>query len=355
MRITFVSPTPNLSGGCRVIAIYADRLQAMGHDVTVVAPRRSVPGLRARAKRLIAGRGWKSGASASHYDGMTARLHLVDHPGPVTAADVPDADVVIATFWESAFVVMGLPPSKGRKFYFVQHHEIHLAQQRHFAAGSYFLPLHKITIVGWLADTMRGTYGDPDVAVVPNSVDHSLFHAPPRPRQAVPTVGLMYSTKRFKGLDITLEAIRIARERHPALKLVAFGKSDPVRTLPLPEGSLYIRNPRQSQLREIYAMCDVFAAGSRSEGFGLPILEAMACRCPVVATRTGCAPDVIKDGVNGFVVDVGDAFAMGARLADVLDLDAARWQAMSEAALERVLPYDWDAAARLFEKALLRG
>jgi glycosyltransferase involved in cell wall biosynthesis len=355
MRITFVSPTPNLSGGCRVIAIYADRLQAMGHEVTVVAPRRTEPGLRAQARRLIAGRGWKSAASASHYDGMTARLHLVDHPGPVTAADVPDADAVIATFWESAFVVMGLPPSKGRKFYFVQHHEIHLAQQRHFAAGSYFLPLRKITIAGWLADTMRDIYGHRDVTVVPNSVDHSLFHAPPRSRQTVPTVGLMYSTKRFKGVDTTLEAIRITRERHPALKVVAFGKSDPVRTLPLPEGSLYICNPRQSQLREIYAMCDVFAAGSRSEGFGLPILEAMACRCPVVATRTGCAPDMIEDGVNGFVVDVGDASAMGARLADVLDLDADRWQAMSEAALERVLPYDWDAAARLFEQALLRG
>ena len=101
-------------------------------------------------------------------------------------------------------------------------------------------------------------------------------------------------------------------------------------------------------------MCDVFAAGSRSEGFGLPILEAMACRCPVVATRTGCAPDVIEDGVNGFVVDVGDAAAMGARLADVLDLDAARWQAMSEAALERVLPYTWDEAALLFERVLLQ-
>lgn len=355
MRITFVSPTPNLSGGCRVIAIYADRLQAMGHDVTVVAPRQTAPGLRAQARRLIAGRGWKSAASASHYDGMAARLLLVDHPGPITAADVPDADVVIATFWETAFVVIGLPPSKGRKFYFVQHHEIHVARMNHFAAGSYFLPLPKITIAGWLAETMRDTYGDSDVTVVPNSVDHSLFHAPPRARQTVPTVGLMYSTKRFKGLDTTLAAIRLARERHPGLKVVAFGNEAPVRTLALPEGSLYIRNPPQSQLREIYAMCDVFAVGSRSEGFGLPILEAMACRCPVVATRTGCAPDVIEDGVNGFVVDVGDAAAMGARLADMLDLDAARWQAMSEAALERVFSYTWDEATRLFERALLQG
>ncbi len=184
----------------------------------------------------------------------------------------------------------GLPPAKGRKFYFVQHHELHLPQMRHFAAGSYRLPLRKIAIAGWLADVMRDSYGDGDVVVVPNSVEPELFHAPPRQRQATPTVGLMYATKPFKGLDTTLEAIRIASARHPGLKVVAFGNEPLSRTLPLRAGSRFFHNPPQAQLREIYAMCDVFAAGSRSEGFGLPILEAMACRCPVVATRTGCAP-----------------------------------------------------------------
>ncbi|MGY6694769.1 MAG: hypothetical protein ACXIUW_01915 [Roseinatronobacter sp.] len=42
MRITFISPAANLSGGQRVIAIYADRLRARGHDVIVVAQRRRV-------------------------------------------------------------------------------------------------------------------------------------------------------------------------------------------------------------------------------------------------------------------------------------------------------------------------
>ncbi len=61
MRITFVSPPPNLTGGCRVISIYADRLQAMGHEVTVVAPRRARPGWRGRVKALLAGRAGRPG------------------------------------------------------------------------------------------------------------------------------------------------------------------------------------------------------------------------------------------------------------------------------------------------------
>ena len=50
MRITFVSPPPNLSGGCRVISIYASRLQALGHEVVVVAPRPQPPNLQQRAR-----------------------------------------------------------------------------------------------------------------------------------------------------------------------------------------------------------------------------------------------------------------------------------------------------------------
>jgi glycosyltransferase involved in cell wall biosynthesis len=353
MRITFISPPPNLSGGHRVTAIYADLLQAMGHEVTVVAPRRRVPGLRSQAQALLRGRWPQRGPQRSHFDAMRAHLHLVGH-APITAEDVPDADVVIATFWDTAFMVAGFPSSKGRKIYFVQHHEVHLRAWRHLTSGSYRLPLRKIAVAGWIADVMREVYGDSDVAVVPNAVDQSLFHAPPRDRQAVPVVGLMYSDKPFKGADTSAEAIRIARVRHPGLRVVAFGREKVARALPLPEGAALHFKPAQSLLREIYGGCDVFLAGSRSEGFGLPILEAMACRCPVIATRTGCAPDVIEDGVNGFVVDVGDAAAMGARLAELLDRDAAAWRAMSEAALARAASYSWDDAARLFEQALLR-
>ena len=355
MRITFVSPPPNLSGGCRVISIYASRLQALGHEVVVVAPRPQPPNLQQRARALLRGRWPRGGTPRSHFDGMTARLHLVDHPAPVTADDLPDADVVIATFWDTAFVVAGLPPPKGRQVYFVQHHETHLPRWNHLISGSYRLPLRKITIAGWLADVMRDIYGDAEVTVVPNAVDQTLFHAPPRARQPVPTVGLMYSTKRFKGVDTSLDAIRIARARHPGLKVVAFGKEPVTGALPLPDGSSFVLKPAQSKLRGVYASCDVFLAGSRTEGFGLPILEAMACRCPVIATRTGCAPDVIEDGVNGYVVDVGDAAAMGARLADILGNDAAQWQAMSDAAVARVSSYSWDDATRLFEQALLKG
>lgn len=78
----------------------------------------------------------------------------------------------------------------------------------------------------------------------------------------------------------------------------------------------------------------------------------MACRCPVVSTRVGGAVEIVTEGVNGHIVDVEDAEALGARLIDVLSLSPDDWRAMSDAAHARVLSYTWDDAAQAFEAAL---
>ena len=272
---------------------------------------------------------------------------------PIADEDLPDADVVIATWWETAYWVAALAPQKGRKFYFVQHHEVHDHLPWQISRGSYYLPLRKITISQWLVDIMAREYGDRDVALVHNSVDMDQFHAPPRSRQQVPTVGLLYSPIRFKGLDVNLKAIAKVQEQIPDLRLVAFGTKDPVPNLALPANSLYHRAPDQNALRDIYAACDVWLLGSRTEGFGLPLLEAMACRTPVVATRAGAAPDLIRNGINGYVVDVEDADAMADRIMQVLTLSPKDWKTMSDAALAVAEGHTWEDAAVLFERALM--
>src|SRR5947208_1742540 len=97
MRVTMILPAFNLSGGIRVFAIYADRLRRRGHQVYAVAPREPSPTLWRAAKSFLRGRGWPRapGKLPSHFDGLGVEHRLLDHPGPVTDADVPDADVVI--------------------------------------------------------------------------------------------------------------------------------------------------------------------------------------------------------------------------------------------------------------------
>jgi glycosyltransferase involved in cell wall biosynthesis len=357
MRIVFVVPGANLSGGIRVVAIYADRLLARGHEVTVVAsqPRKIKP--KAIFKRLLKGRPlWRPRREGpTHFDHMRAPFHVGATPRKVTAADVPDADVVVATWWQTAYDVAELPPSKGAKAYFIQHHEIHKRQPEYLVRESYRLPLKKITISQWLVDLMRDEYEDDDVDLVHNSVDTTTFHSPERSRGMPPTVGFIYDLRPRKGVEVCVEAIERARLRFPDLKVVAFGKK-PIRAdKPLPGNVDYVQGPSQEEIRKVYARCDVWLCGSSGEGFHLPPLEAMACRCPVVSTRVGGAIDVIEEGANGHLVDVGDAHGLGDRLGDVLALDPEAWRKMSDAALSRALRYSWDDATLRFEACLARA
>src|SRR5437867_7401162 len=126
LRLTFVLPPPGLAGGVRAVASYARRLHERGHDVVAVAPARPVPALRSRVNSLLSGGGWPAARRRwpSHLDGLAVRQIVLDRYRPVTAADVPDADVIIATWWETAEWVAAMPPSKGAKVYFCQHHEV---------------------------------------------------------------------------------------------------------------------------------------------------------------------------------------------------------------------------------------
>lgn len=352
MRVTFVTPTADMSGGIRVIAIHAAKLRQRGHDVTVVSQPARRPTLRRRVRALLRGGGAPPPAAGSHFDQGEVPVRVLERCRPVVDGDVPDSDVVVATWWETAEWVARLSPRKGAKAYFVQHHEVFDYLPRERSAATYRLPLHKITISRWLVDLMRSRYGDDRVSLVLNSVDTRQFHAPPRGKQPVPTVGMLYSTVYWKGCPTSFQAVAAARGRLPGLRLLAFGQEAPTPELPLPAGTEYVRQPRQDAIRDLYARCDAWLCGSQSEGFHLPPLEAMACRCPVVSTAVGGPIDRVEDGRNGYLVPVGDHAALADRLVRVLTLPDAGWRAMSEAAHATATGYTWDDAAALFERAL---
>ena len=355
MRITFVLPLADLSGGIRVVAIYAERLRRRGHDVRVVS---SAPGelpLHRKARSLLAGRGWPRGRRGpSHLDGLDVPHRRLERWRPVTDADVPDADAVIATWWETAEWVARLSPAKGAKIHFIQHYEVFQAAVRPRVEATWRLPLHKIAVAQWLVDLARDRYGDETAVLVPNGVDLRQFHAPRRGKQPVPTVGLMYSTVRFKGCDISLEAVRRARTEIPNLRLIAFGAEEPDPLVPLPADAEFVRSPPQEQLRELYARCDAWLFGSRSEGFGLPILEALACRTPVLGTPTGAAPELLADGA-GVLVPGEDPAALAAAIVDVCRLPDDEWQQLSSTAYARARQHSWDDSVIAFEAAVERA
>ncbi len=355
MRVNFVLPEDNLAGGARVIAMYAKHLKRQGHRVVVISVPRRLPPLRSRFKSLVTGRGWPTVTRGpSYFDSVEVEHRVIESYRPIADRDLPDADVVVATWWETAEWVAKLSSSKGAKAYLIQQVESNFPEQpANRIDATWRLPMQKIVVSQWLADAARDRFEDSTSIIVPNGIDLDLFHAPHRGKQPRPTVGFLYAPySPHKGTATALSVINAASRRIPGLIVRSFGFDDPAPSVPLPPGSEYYQRPPQHTLRDIYAGCDIWLCTSTSEGYHLPPHEAMACRCPVVSTRVGGPMDLIADGVNGYLVDVDNTIGLTNRLIEILELPEAAWQGMSEAAYERVKNFTWDKATILFERAL---
>ncbi|MEH2628578.1 glycosyltransferase involved in cell wall biosynthesis [Bradyrhizobium sp. AZCC 1719] len=354
MRITFVLPTVSMAGGIRVVGIYARELMDMGHTVCIVSPPPRTLSFRQKFRSWRKGDGWpkKQAELRSHLDGGRFDHHILDVWRPVNDADVPDADVVVATWWETAEWVDALSSRKGAKVYFIQHHEVFSYLPIERCQATYRLPMHKIVIAHWLKQIMETEYDDKVVDLVPNSVDKSQFFAPLRGKQETPTVGLLYSSASFKGVDTSFAALRHVRKKIPSLRIVCFGSEYPRSELPLPVGTEFILSPPQDEIRDIYARCDVWVTASTSEGFNLPAMEAMACRTPVVATRIGWPEEAVKTGWNGVLVEVDDVSRLADGVEWVLSQSEEDWKVLSSNAHATVCSSSWEASAAMFEQAL---
>ncbi|RJS53203.1 N-acetyl-alpha-D-glucosaminyl L-malate synthase BshA [Bacillus subtilis] len=90
-----------------------------------------------------------------------------------------------------------------------------------------------------------------------------------------------------------------------------------IRKYGLEEQVLMLGN--QDRVEELYSISDLKLLLSEKESFGLVLLEAMACGVPCIGTNIGGIPEVIKNNVSGFLVDVGDVAAATARAMSILE------------------------------------
>lgn len=166
-----------------------------------------------------------------------------------------------------------------------------------------------------------------------------------------------------KGIDTLIEAAAIARPACPALKLLLVGDGPERPHLAALARAHGIASRvhwagHQADARPYLAAMDLFAAPSRTEGFGLAIIEALAAGLPVAGSRVGGIPEVIEDGVCGLLVPPGEPAAWARVLAHLGD-DREKLRRFADAAPIRARLFAVEesatAIARVYERVLARA
>lgn len=354
MKINIVAPFLNWTGGLHIMFEFAEGLQRQGHDVTIyfpLLPYRFADRLTTRAGlRRWVGDIMLNLRRRTHqpWFKLTVPLHMAPW---IANAFVRDADAIVATAWPTAYSVRNLDKAKGAEFYLVQHHETWSGAVA-AVDQSYRLPLRKIVVASWLDRLMREQFGQTTIATVTNGVDLVKFS--PTDRQAdqtaTRTVLMQYNSLPWKGLADGFRAWDIVRQCCPQTRLVLFGLS---RGKDVPADAEFHRDPSAQELRRLYGASDVFVSTSWMEGCQLTPMEAMACRCAVVATNVGGVPDYAIAGQTALVVEPHDVEGMAAAIIRLLEDDDERWR-IAEAGYRHIQQYTWDRAVQRFEAALIK-
>ena len=168
--------------------------------------------------------------------------------------------------------------------------------------------------------------------VLSTGIDLSRFENPPSremarevlslpsDRSVVLALGRVVRAKNYSGL---VKSSRIVLEKFPDTLFVLVGDGDRMEAVKKEiavigvEASWVLLGSR-SDVPLVLAVADLFVQSSDWEGLPVAVLEAMACRLPVVATAAGGTPDIIKDGETGRLVAVGDPTALADALLDLL-------------------------------------
>jgi len=219
---------------------------------------------------------------------------------------IPKADIVVATAWPTAYSGFKLNKNKGEKFYFIQHYEI-WSGEKEMIDDSYRLPLKKIVIASWLKNLIINKFNEDVYGLIINGVNIKQFYNDNKVFNKIPVIGLIWSNLEWKGFQDGLDAYKMVKNKYNNIKLVIFGKyTESIgknrRPSNIPQNVTFINNPPQEEIRKIYSKCDIFVSPSHKEGCQLPPMEAMACKCALVATNVGGVPDYTLPNKTAIVV-----------------------------------------------------
>lgn len=345
MKINVIVPFTFMTGGIRVVFEYCNRLKKRGYDVKIYVPmiaysfkNRGVLGIINRLKESL-GNTFKRGKRVNWFD-LNVEIKLVPY---ICNTFIRDADICIATAWPTAYDVERLNKKKGKKVYFIQHYEV-WSGKKELVDNSYRLDLNQIVIAKWLKNLMKENFNK-ESKLIYNGIDESEFYFGDKPKNKDIVISILYHNLEWKGFSDGIKAIELVKKKYPNIKVKAFGTE---KGLDIPEYIEFYENPKRDTLKKIYIESDIYVFPSRNEGWGLTIIEAMACKCCVIGTNTGALSEVGKNNENSLISKPMDIESLSNDIIKVIEDDKLR-KKLSNNGFELALNFEWNKSVDKLE------
>jgi glycosyltransferase involved in cell wall biosynthesis len=195
-----------------------------------------------------------------------------------------------------------------------------------------------------------------ECVMVPNAINTSIFAGERAP--ANHSVRLLFVGKMgfLKGEQDLLRALQRVVKVAPNFRLDMLGQLSDTIAAECRESGLQplIDHLGPVSLEErlaFFKRADVFVLPTYAEGTPISMLEAMAAGLPVVSTPVGGIPDVMEDGVEGYIVEPGDVEALADRLARLIN-DSEQRRRMGGLAQDKVRQFNWDVVLPQLEREI---
>jgi len=344
MRIQFIVPSiRTLTGGFRVVIEYCHELQKRSHQVTIIYPiwpydfRRHITDWQP-----LIGRFYEFTMNLLHYKSppswLYANIKVLGVP-LISNAYIPAADVTIATAWPTAYSLAKLNDHIGRRYYLIQGYETWSGPKKR-VDDSWKLPLRRLVVSSWLKNIGQSQLHVDCEGPVMNGVNTGSFYNLNKVYNHPLHLGFIYNPQIIKGAKYVLEAMDAIHQLYPDITMQSFGH---VRPPALPAYIDFFDQPSQTKIRELYNNWDIFISPSLEEGWGLPSMEAMACKCAVVTTNVGGVPDYTIAGKTAIVVPPADTNAL-VRGVKKLVTDSNLLRQISESGHQHMTQFTWERA-----------
>ncbi len=191
-----------------------------------------------------------------------------------------------------------------------------------------------------------------------------LSRAMPKEFPKEPKLGIVARLDPVKGHRYLIEALSLLRGTYPGLRLLVAGQEENIKLRDLQKIAQRLRVDPQVEFlgfqREVDACMSDCTIGvipsTGSEAVSRVALEWMAAGRPVVATRVGCLPEIVQEGVTGYLVDPEDAPALASAIARLLH-EPAKARSMGDSAWSRVkrhfsMEHFVERTLRIYQEAL---